>query len=304
MRAFSFVIIISLICSCKNENLSILLGEPTVFFSDSEFEKYEILKSEHIAVISDSLFRPSTILVIDDKYLVISDIAAKKALHLYDALNDNYIMNFGERGFGPGEIQVPWKLYQPESNTVGVYDIEQNKTLESDILSISLGMNDPKEIKLPAGVNSNGVTRIKERLFFFDSNNDDGRLFYYDMSEMRTQRIGTFPNFEKQYPQFSKSELREKIGFAKLVNRGSLFALSHYNVPLIQIYHADLDEWISIFGPDELPAQNLLGKTVFYGSVFISEKYIYKHTMEERIHSKIHQKPFIFSIIAVSYKKN
>jgi hypothetical protein len=108
-----------------------------------------------------------------------------------------------------------------------------------------------------------------------DANNDNGRLFYFDMSEMRTQKIGTFPNFEKQFPQFSKSELTETIGFAKLVNRGSLFALSHYNIPLIQIYHAVLDEWISIFGPDELPTSNLLGKTVYYGSIFISEKYIY-----------------------------
>jgi hypothetical protein len=152
MRAFYFVILISIISSCKNEDLSLILGESTIMLPDGEIENIEILNSEHFAGISDSLFRPTTILIIDDQYLVISDIASKKALHLYDPINDKYIINFGERGFGPGEIQVPWKFYHPESSTIGVYDIEQNKTLEFDILSILSGVNTPNEIKLPSDV--------------------------------------------------------------------------------------------------------------------------------------------------------
>lgn len=275
MRAFYFVILISIISSCRNEDLSVILGKTTITFSESEIENIEVLKSEHLVGISDSLFRPTTILIIDDQYLIISDIAAKNALHLYDPINDKYIINFGERGFGPGEIQVPWKFYQPENNTIGVYDIEQNKTLEFNITSTDLGEYNPKEIKLPNGINSNGVTRINNKLYFLDANNQNGRLFSYDLFDREIQAIGTFPNFEKQFPQISKSELTENIAFSKLVNKGSLFALSYYNIPLLQIYNANIDKWISIFGPDELPGPNLLGKTVFYGSVFISEKYIY-----------------------------
>lgn len=273
MRKIIFGFFCIVVISCNKVNLD--LDGTVVKFSENELEKVHYLTSENVKILSDSLFRPTTINAIQDQYLVISDLGSKYALHIYDSHSNIYIGKYGKKGFGPGEIQVPWKLYESDCNRIGVFDIEQSKIVEFEVPSTLLDTESIIDIKLPPGVNSNGTIRFADKIYFLDSNNPHARLYSADLEGKHQEKFGTLPNLEKHYPKIPKSELAENTGLGKLVNFRSSFAISYYNIPLLQIFNLELDEWISIFGPDKLPIPSLFGQTTFYGSVYLTKNFVY-----------------------------
>ncbi|MCL6260686.1 TolB-like 6-bladed beta-propeller domain-containing protein [Aquiflexum sp. TKW24L] len=261
--------------SCTTPSEKSIYKDAIIQFSDKNLKSELTLKGEIIKNISDSLIRPTTLLLIDQDILAITDIQSKNVFHLVGLPNYKYLGNFGKKGFGPGEIEVPWKLFQSGIGIFGIYDAEQKKTVEFSIDSILINNSYLNEIKLGSDVNSNSVAIKNKKLFFTNSNNNNYSLFSKDLDTENKKSYGKFPDFQNYYPQIPKAELGEIIGFTKLINYDDIFALSYYNVPLIEIFNYKSNDWISISGPDPLPVLPLLGKNIYYGSICITERFIY-----------------------------
>lgn len=273
-KSFLFILYF-ILNSCKSEFNEFNLEGTSVLISIDAVNNSKEVNAEIIQEISDSLFRATNLFQMDNRYIAIGDIGAKRAFHLFDPITKRYMGNFGPKGFGPGEVQVVWKFYQPESGTLGAYDIDQRKLVEYCLDSLLSNSGNPREIKLATGLNSNGVIRWEDKLYFIDSNNSVGRLYSSNVDEPGRKAFGTLPNLNKYYPSLTQGELIEKVGFAKLVRGGAVFAMASYNLPLLQVFNSEEGKWLSIFGPDEFPLPNKFGETVYYGSVYVSEKFIY-----------------------------
>jgi hypothetical protein len=270
-----FLICLGFLLGCGAKNDDFELEGIVIPLKSSGLDQPKYVFGKVIRPLSDSLFRATTLFQVENRHIAISDIGARNVFHLYDPMENRYLGNYGAKGFGPSEVQVAWKFYQPQSQTLGVFDIDQRKLIEYNLDSLLSNSNHPVEIKLPSNLNSNGVVRWGERIFFMDTNSEKNRLFSSNLDGSDLRFYGSIPSVSSLYPQLSQAEVMNQAGLGKLVRYGSVFAIGYYHLPLIQIFDSENDRWISILGPDSPPSAQTFGKQFFYGSVYVSEKFVY-----------------------------
>lgn len=275
MRNTYFIFFAIILFSCKKIEENPFYENATIQFKDENFSNIGRLKAKVLVQFSDSLLRPTTLHLVDSDYLVVSEAKSNIAMHVVKVPDDVYLGSFGKKGNGPGEIIVPWKFFNSDDGRFGIFDIEQRKAVEFVVDSLLESNSFIYEYKLGAGVRSNGVVLHDNKIFFTDANNLEGRLFSTELDGSNLISYGKLPDISINYPKISFEEVMEASGLTKLVNLGNKFVLSYYNIPLIEIFDYVNNSWTSITGPDLLPLSQSLEKTIFFGSVFISDQYIY-----------------------------
>ncbi|MCH7413642.1 TolB-like 6-bladed beta-propeller domain-containing protein [Belliella sp. R4-6] len=275
MKYFSVMIFLSFLFSCDHKSEGIFYESATVIFHENDFHENRFIKANILNQFSDSLFRPSTMHLINNSFLAINEVKSNSVLHLVKVPQDEYLGRFGSKGNGPGEILVPWKFLNSKGGRFGVFDIEQKKVVEYNTDSLLLKNIYYDEFKLRSNARSNGVIIHRDKIFFTDTNNLNARLFSTDMDGSNLISYGKLPEVGSNYPEIQVNEVNEVAELARLANHGDKFVLTYYNIPLIQIFDLENNTWVSIVGPDKLPDFDDLGKTTYFGSVFINDQYIY-----------------------------
>ena len=131
--------------SCKKEPF-IIKNQATKVISDKEFTTIQNIKSETLEGISDSLLFSTLPLIIND-YLFISENKSDHLLHTIKIPEDKYVGKNLNSGSGPGEALIAWTLYENEG-LLGVYDDKQKKLIEFEIDSLNNKIIFKNEYKL------------------------------------------------------------------------------------------------------------------------------------------------------------
>lgn len=274
MKRYFIIFVTILTISCGESETKFSYENASIEFADDHFKFTDSLRAQVIEHISDSIFRSAT-LKINNDYLFLNEITSDKSLHAIKIPEDVYLGKFGNKGGGPGEIVIPWKIFNSDEETLVVLDTEQRKIVEYNVDTLLLKNTYQRELKLGLGVLANGVSINDNKMYFTDGNNLNNRLYSTDIDGTNLVSYGKLPEVRSTYSNLPEGELMESIGLTKLVNNRGIFALSYYNIPLIDIFNLEKNDWISITGPDHFPSQQSLSKTLYYGSISISDKYIY-----------------------------
>ena len=274
MKKMLVLSLAALLMACRESPEHSSTGSDTITFSDGDFKLVDSLEVQALDHLSDSIYHSATLTIIRG-YLFLNEVKSDFALHAVKIPEDVYLGKFGKKGEGPGEIGVPWKLFYSDEGGLGIFDIEQRKVVEYDIDSLLVHNHFKNEYKLGLGVSSNGVALYDKRLYYTDQNNLQHRLYSESLNGSGIKSFGKLPQVGTRYANFSDGEVMEAVSHAKLVNNKSLFVLAYYNIPLLEIFDSEKEKWISLSGPEDLPSPQEFNRKMFFGSVSISDKYIY-----------------------------
>src|SRR5690606_25431102 len=128
MKKILVLSIAALLVSCGKSSDHSNTGSNTIAFSDGDFNVVDSLEVKALDHLSDSIFHSAT-LTINRGYLFLNEVKAGFALHAVKIPEDVYLGKFGKKGQGPGEIGVPWKLFNSCEGRLGIFDIEQRKVV-------------------------------------------------------------------------------------------------------------------------------------------------------------------------------
>lgn len=263
----SYIILLTISCREKPS----FNGIDYIEFNDIDFENIVNLKSEELSDISDSLLFP-TRLIVNDGYLLINEMNSNDFLHAVELSKNTYIGNYGNRGFGPGEILVPIKLSRSNANLLSVLDPKQKKIVEFNVDSLIYNESFETEYNLPTSVRSTSATIIKEKFFFLDENNPENRLYETGINGGKLIGYGKLPKRGNLSIQ-----KYEQICLANMFGKDNLFSFSYHFLPLLEIFDMESSKWISVVGPDDynLPSNSSRNNKQYYNQVLISDEYIY-----------------------------
>lgn len=274
------ILIISLY-SCKETDRKIKNSEITLNWSN--FKETENLNGIKMQSISDSLFIPSTMYIVGD-YLFVSERTSGAIMHIANIRDNKYLGMYGNRGTGPGEVLNSWKFFSPDNKTIGIFDPELGKALTYNIDTILQDNRHNHEYIHEGMLHSNGATIQGNEMYYLNSlTQPEARLYSFNLKETgKTGKKGSIPELDKPYPGLTPLEESITTSYAQLTNRGEIFVISYYNIPLVTIYNLDKGKDLSISGLDKMPPPELFGELRYFISTFVSEKYIYLLYIENK----------------------
>jgi hypothetical protein len=255
MKYLSFILIFCFLSCSESTELSLFSGRYLIYFSFHDFEK---VKSKSEKRIYDEVYRTSRI-DITSEYIIISDRANTKLLHLIRKEDMSYIGDFGEIGDGPEEfLSVNYFCSKVADNQSVLFsgrdlklvffsfpsglDSESLRTLKPDsILMKSELLPEARVINLLPPNRIFGLSSGKERFI---------------VKDLKTQEIvAAIDDWDGLLPEADLPiHVMQSIFQGRLATNPSGDYIGHSKRywDLIEIYNLKTGNWIRLYGPDQL----------------------------------------------------
>ncbi|QYH39638.1 hypothetical protein GYM62_12905 [Algoriphagus sp. NBT04N3] len=270
---FSFVTLLTgLIFSCDESR------DRQLDITTSVVERKDFSKSVELNGISqkiDSVFLPASILI-HDNYLVLTDKAGSKSIHIYEIERNKLLYKGGYigKGGGPEELILPWKIFNADDRNIGVYDPELKKILKIDIDSL---------VRFKNGITSlsfnpitYGVSIYGSDLVYFNPIDPTARLFRSTIGKSETIKYGKLSTPGKSWGKLdSDFETNYKFHYARLESFSDVFLVSYYRIPFFEIYDLRKGTRISLEIFDDLPPIERFNRGTYISSSQVTENFIY-----------------------------
>ena len=271
--------------SC-NKNKRVLLNANRAY-SHSEFTSISSVTGYPLHHLSDSLFFPSSITIIED-YLIISERTSNNLMHIIDLNEEKYLGLFGKRGTGPGELLNSRRFFSSQPNEIGVLDNEIGKIIIYNFDSLLQKNKYKSEYNIKEAMHSSGLIAHEDQLYILGNYNENSRIISTNPTRSSTpaERFGSLPKLNINYPNINEFEQKTTLNHAKISNFNNIVLVSYFNIPLFQLFDLEKNQEQNIIGPDPLPVDELIGETLYYYSSFITENYIYLLYIEEKTEFK------------------
>jgi hypothetical protein len=261
--------------SCKKES-NIIRNEATAIIEDKNFLITENIKTEVLEDISDSTLLPINSFILKD-YLIIDENKTDHLLHVIKIPEDKYLSKFIDRGAGPGEGLTIGTFYSNEEDVLGIYDNLTKKIFEVEIDTLFSKKKVKNEYHLTSLIGAKGAMRFNNQIYFMSRNNNERyALLSTDLNGKNLKGYGKLPEIDKKVFDLKRNINFDNVYTAKWDRNKEIFAISYVCIPLLKIFNAKNNKWITIAGPDDItPSLETLKSMFFYMDVKITDKYIY-----------------------------
>jgi hypothetical protein len=262
------------------------------FYDDTSFNNKKSLIHEKIDKISDSLFRPSYMEIVNN-HLLLLDGNSDRPLHIINIEKEEYIGSFINKGQGPSEIHVPWGISKINDNSFLAYDIAGKKIIGWRIDSLMKGNKPLFEKKINEKGICSSVQIVNDEIYYTSDLKSTNRIFKLDSSTGKEEGFGSLLNNYKNTSDINFSQACKAL----MSYNNDRFVIAYRLAPFFEIYNPKENSWKSIRTIDDFSpiyrevetdgfTQLATTKETRLGIIDISltDKYIYLLYSGEKMH--------------------
>ncbi|MFC3416183.1 BF3164 family lipoprotein [Algoriphagus hitonicola] len=277
VASFFLLLLISTLLSCKENNRNLV--NSTYKIQENDFSEIDSLKSTPLSQISDSLFIPTTLTVVDD-HLIISERTGDSLLHLINLENnkrEEYLGRYLRKGDGPKEARLAWKLFPIGKKDFGLYDADLRKVMRFYVDSLIMTNESTEEFQLD--FYGNGISILDSNFYYLNANDRSSRFFAKNISNGKVKGFGSLPKLKNDKYIQDERDKNYQLEFARLERFEQRFLITYYNIPYLEIYDLKKKSQIGIEWFDPMPGPKELGRRTYFASGQILDNKIYLLSM-------------------------
>lgn len=277
LTSFFLLILISTLLSCKENDRNLL--NSTYKIQDGDFLEVDSLESTPLTQISNSLFIPTTLIVVDD-HLIISERTGDSLLHLINLDNngrEEYLGRYLRKGDGPKEARLAWKLFPIDKKDFGLYDAELRRVMRFNLDSLKMTNESTAEFQLD--FYGNGISVLDSNFYYLNANDRSSRFFSKNISKGNVKGFGSLPKLKTDNYIQDERDKNYQIEFSRLERFEQKFLITYYNIPYLEIFDLERKNQIGIEWFDPMPGPKELGRRTYFASGQILENKIYLLSM-------------------------